>query len=66
MKKIIHNIETGEIIETDFTEEELKQNEIEKAEYAKQKNEEALKLIAKKEILKKLGLTEDELELLLA
>jgi hypothetical protein len=66
MKKIIHNVETGEIIEKDFTKAELVQNEIELAEYAERKAQEQAKAEAKAELLDRLGITAEEAQLLLS
>lgn len=62
---IVANVETGEIIEREYTEPELKvlkkDQELIKALAA----EEAEKQAAKQALLDKLGLTEDEAKLLL-
>jgi hypothetical protein len=61
----IHNAETGEIIERDMTQEELDQAQKDKAKYdqevAKQLDAENRKIA----LLEKLGITEDEADLLL-
>lgn len=60
-----HNVETGEIIEREFTDAELKQINAD-VERAKIKDEEVANKISQRlEILSKLGLSEDEAKLLL-
>jgi len=65
MKKIIHNLETGEIIERDMTPEELEQIEKDKAELLHFKQVEAEAAAKRQALLDKLGITEDEARLLL-
>lgn len=56
---------TGEVIEREPTEQELIQRELDLKSYAEAKAAEAAALAAKEAILTKLGLTTDELALLL-
>jgi hypothetical protein len=68
--KIIVNCETGEVSEVELTEAEVKQREADAIAYAKAKADEeqavAEKAEAKAAIADRLGLTADELALLLA
>jgi len=68
--KIIVNCETGEVSEVELTAEEIKQREAVAIAYAKAKADEeqaaAEKAEAKAAIADRLGLTADELALLLA
>ena len=63
---VIHNTETGEIIERDMTPEELAQHQkdLTNAETEQIKKQE--KAAAKKALLEKLGITADEAKLLLS
>lgn len=63
---IIHNAETGEIIEREMNAEELAQFEKDKAEYAANKKAEAQAAEAKLDLLQRLGITEEEAKLLLS
>ena len=67
--KIIVNCETGEVSEIELTAEEIKQREASAVAYAKAKADEeqaaAEKAEAKAAIADRLGLTQDELALLL-
>ena len=67
--KIIVNCETGEVSEVELTAEEIKQRESDAIAYAKAKADEeqaaAEKAEAKAAIADRLGLTQDELALLL-
>lgn len=69
----IHNVETNEVIERPFTEEEIAEVEARKAEtqakaQAEEQNaaEEATRLSAKLAIYAKLGLTEEEINTLIS
>lgn len=62
----IHNVETGEVIEREMNAEELEQFEIDQAVTNAMKQAEQDKVIAKLELLEKLGITEDEAKLLLS
>lgn len=64
-KILIHNVETGEIIEREMNAEELAQWEADKAESAKRQAEAEAKAAQKAALLDKLGITEDEAKLLL-
>jgi outer membrane protein TolC len=68
--KIIVNCETGEVSEVELTAAEVKQREADAVAYAKAKADEeqaaAEKAEAKAAIADRLGLTSDELALLLA
>ena len=67
--KTEHNVETGEIIETPLTAEEIADIQARQAEAAKIQVEEEAELAAKAEaraaLLAKLGITADEAKLLL-
>jgi hypothetical protein len=67
--KIIVNCETGEVSEVELTAEEIKQREADAIAYAKAKADEeqavAEKAEAKAAIADRLGLTQDELAILL-
>lgn len=60
-----HNVETGEIIERDFTTDELQQINSDVAKAKAKDEENKLKIKTRLEILGKLGLTEEEAKLLL-
>ena len=65
-KIILHNAETGEIIEREMNAEELLQHNKD-IDNAQTKSKEAVaKLAAKSALLTKLGITEDEARLLLS
>ena len=65
-KIILHNAETGEIIEREMNAEELLQHNKD-IDNAQTKSKEAVaKLSAKSALLTKLGITEDEARLLLS
>ena len=66
MKTLIHNVETGEIIERDMTAEELAQAEIDKANGELIKEAHKRKVAQKEALLEKLGITEEEAKLLLS
>jgi hypothetical protein len=66
MIKVIHNTETGEITEIEMTAAEIKQAEKESMEAAKREKAFEDKVTAKAAIADRLGLTQDELALLLA
>jgi hypothetical protein len=63
---VIHNAETGEIIEREMNAEELSKREIAEAKAAAQAAAEAQKAADKAALLAKLGITEDEAKLLLS
>ncbi len=68
--KVSINCETGEILEREWTEEEIEQakkDALELAELAKIRNEqEKIKAQAKAALLDRLGITEEEAKLLLS
>lgn len=64
MKKII-NVETGEVIERELNAEELAQQEIDEVNAKKEQAELAQKVAEKEAILNRLGLTAEELKVLL-
>jgi len=64
--KIVHNAETGEVIEREYTDEEYAQYLADQAETKAIQDELAAKAAAKAALLEKLGITEDEARLLLA
>lgn len=63
--KVIHNAETGEIIEREFTDEEMLQYQADQAETAKIQAEMETKAIKRQALLDRLGITEEEAKLLL-
>ncbi len=65
MHKIIHNIETGEVIEREMNAEELAQWEADKAKAEAEAQAKAEAEAAKTALLEKLGITEEEAKLLL-
>ena len=66
MKHMIVNVETGEIIEREMINAELKQAEKDKKAYQAEIAAAEAKAQAKAALLEKLGITEDEAKLLLA
>ena len=66
MKKIIHNVETGEVIEREMNAEELLQWEADQAEQSARDLDKATKATQKAALLAKLGITDDEAKLLLS
>jgi hypothetical protein len=65
MKILEHNVETGEVVERDMTEAELAQQEIDQAANAARLAEAETKAAARQAILARLGLTEEEAQLIL-
>lgn len=66
MTKIkIHNVETGEVIERDLTDEELAQREADKAKAEAKAQAKAEAAAQRQALLEKLGITEEEARLLL-
>jgi hypothetical protein len=65
-KEKIVDIQTGEITERDFTKQEIEKVEAAKIEAAKRLEEAQNKQLARKAIFEKLGLTEEEAQLLLS
>jgi hypothetical protein len=63
---VIHNTETGEIVERDMTPEELAQHQKDLANAAAEQIKKQEKAAAKKALLEKLGITADEAKLLLS
>ena len=61
----IHNVETDELIDREMTNAEFKQYEADQAEYENAKAEAKTKETAKAAILDRIGLTADELKLIL-
>lgn len=61
-----HNVETGEIINREMTEQELKASLAGDLEAQEWRKEIELKAIAKAALLEKLGISEDEAKLLLS
>ena len=66
MLKVIHNAETGEIIESEMTAEEIAQWELNKAAAEAEALAKAKAAAAKAALLEKLGITEEEAKLLLS
>jgi hypothetical protein len=62
---LIHNVETGEIIEREMNEIELAQNQLDKENSTVEKQLEINKETARQAILDRLGLTADEAAILL-
>lgn len=58
MKKLEHNVETGEVKEVDMTSDEIAQSEALGVEI---QNDFAARQLAKRAVLEKLGLTAEEL-----
>ncbi len=65
-KIIIHNVETGEVIEREMNAEELAQWEADKAKAEAEALAKAEALASKAALLNKLGITEEEAKLLLS
>ena len=61
----IHNVETGEITSRPFNDDELAQLEIDKANAEAQAAAEAAKAAQKQLLLDRLGITQEEAQLLL-
>lgn len=66
MMKTIVNCETGEMVEREFTAEEIAQWEIDTQNQLAIKAAEEAKAASKAALLNKLGITEDEAKLLLS
>jgi hypothetical protein len=64
--KVIHNVETGEIIEREMNADELAQWQADQAALAAQEQEAIKTAEAKAALLEKLGITADEAKLLLS
>jgi lipoate synthase len=65
-KVLIHNIETDEIITREMNDAELAQWELDQTEAEQRKAEAEAKAAQKATLLDRLGITEDEVKLLLA
>jgi len=65
MKKIEHNVETGEIVEREMTKEELAVYKADQENTAKRLAEKAQAEAAKATLLERLGITAEEAALLL-
>ena len=63
---VIHNTQTGEIIERDMTPEELAQHQKDLANAQAEQIKKQEKAAAKEALLEKLGISADEAKLLLA
>jgi hypothetical protein len=70
MKKIVHDVQTGEISEIEMTEEEIRQFQLDakisKENIKLQKAEAETKAAAKAALLAQLGITEEQAKLLLS
>jgi len=66
LTKVIHNVETGEIIERQLNAQELAQYEVDEAKRLAALAEAEAKATKKAALLDRLGITEDEAKLLLA
>lgn len=64
--KIVHNAQTGEIIEREYNDEEMVQHQLDLDETVKIQNELQVKENKKQALLAKLGITEEEAKLLLS
>jgi hypothetical protein len=64
--KIIHNAETNEIIEREYTDEEMAQYELDVANEEAKRSEALAKAAAKEALLDRLGITAEEAALLLS
>ena len=62
----IHNIETDEVIDREMTDEEFQQYEIERVQFEQSLVEEEAKLAQRQALLNRLGITEEEAQLLLS
>ena len=62
----IHNVETGEIVEREMTKSEVDQLKLDIAKANERKEFEALKAAQRKQLLEKLGLSEEEAQILLS
>jgi hypothetical protein len=65
MKILEHNVETNEVIERDMTAAELAQYEIDQAETAARIATQEEKAAARQAVLNRLGLTEEEAQLII-
>jgi hypothetical protein len=61
----IHNTETNEVIDREMNAAEYSEHQAMQAEEAKRESEAAVKAAEKASVLKRLGLTEDELKSIL-
>lgn len=66
MKITEHNVESGEIVERDMTDDELAQFEADKEAAEKAAEEKVAKATARQALLDRLGITEEEAKLLLS
>lgn len=70
MQKIVHNVETNQISIIELTESEIEELEAEKVKRAKLQAEKQIiaanEIAKKRELLEKLGITEEEAKLLLS
>jgi hypothetical protein len=66
MQKISHNVETGEIINLELTDEEIEERKKWQSETQEIVKEAVKVTAAKAALLEKLGITEDEAKLLLS
>ena len=64
--KTINNVTTGEIISRELNKAEIEQQKIDEAAFKIKLTEQENKAEAKSELLKRLGITEDEATLLLS
>lgn len=64
--KTINNVTTGEIISRELNKAEIDQQQIDEAAFKIKLTEQENKAEAKSELLKRLGITEDEARLLLS
>ena len=65
MKKLEHNVETGEVREVEMTKEEIAQRKLDEQAHANKVAEEEAKAANKAALLDRLGITAEEAALLL-
>lgn len=65
-KKLVHNVETGQVMEVELSEEDIAQRAIDDETIKAEKAAKALEISAKEAILNRLGLTAEEAALLLS
>jgi antitoxin component of MazEF toxin-antitoxin module len=66
LTKLVHNVETGEILEVELSADEIIQIEKDKAQSLEELTERQAKATQKATLLERLGISEDEARLLLA
>jgi arsenate reductase-like glutaredoxin family protein len=66
LTKLVHNVETGEILEVELSADEIIQIEKDKAQSIEELTQRNAKATQRAALLDRLGITEDEAKLLLA